>query len=180
MKETLLPIYGGLIAAFAFFISSCTPEVENVFGETASHRVAQQQSDYYAILESQPQGWALDFYPSDRIEGGVVYTACFKDGKVTMACEQDINNTDISKRFTKGTEITSAFQIVSETSCSLSTPTTRCSTTGRNRSKAMPRATRATTSSRLSRPRPTLWYFAASATATCSACIPCSRLLPTT
>lgn len=115
MKETLLPIYGGLIAAFAFFISSCTPEVENVFGETASHRVAQQQSDYYAILESQPQGWVLDFYPSDRIEGGVVYTACFKDGKVTMACEQDINNTDISKKYTKGTEITSAYQIISET-----------------------------------------------------------------
>ncbi|MBR4898737.1 MAG: DUF4302 domain-containing protein [Prevotella sp.] len=99
----------------SFFISSCTPEVENVFGETASHRVAQQLSDYYAILESQPQGWVLDFYPSDRIEGGVVYTACFKDGMVTMACEQDINNTDISKKFTKGTEMTSAYQIVSET-----------------------------------------------------------------
>ena len=101
--------------SFSIALTSCTPEVENVFGESAANRVAQNQSDYYALLESQPQGWVLDFYPSDRIEGGVAYTACFKDGQVTMSCEQEINNTDISKKFPKGTEHTSTYQIISET-----------------------------------------------------------------
>lgn len=101
--------------SFSVALTSCTPEVENVFGESAANRVAKNQSDYYALLESQPRGWALDFYPSDRIEGGVAYTAYFKDGQVTMTCEQDINNTDISQKFPKGTEHTSTYQIISET-----------------------------------------------------------------
>ena len=119
-KRSLKVMMKGLccIAFFTFHSSlftSCTPEVENVFGESAANRVAKDQSNYYAILEAQTEGWALDFYPSDRIEGGVTYTACFKDGEVTMICEQDINNTDISKKFPKGTEQTSTYQIISET-----------------------------------------------------------------
>ena len=95
-------------------LTSCKDKVDNVFGDSAANRIAQDQAKYYDILEGAAQGWVLDFYPDDRSEGGVAYTARFKDGDVTMTCEQDINNTVINKKFTKGTEVTSSYQIVSE------------------------------------------------------------------
>ena len=115
MKKVMLCAACFMLHASLFTLTSCSDDVDNVFGESAANRVAQDQSEYYKILEAATNGWAMDFYPADRIEGGVVYTARFKDGEVTMACEQAINNTVISKKYAAGTEVTSAYQIVSET-----------------------------------------------------------------
>jgi hypothetical protein len=112
MKTSIIAF--GTLAAFGLF-TSCTPEVEDTFGESAANRVAASQSRYYDILEAQTNGWALDFYPSDRIEGGVAYTARFKDGRVTMSCEQDITNTVVSTTYTVGTPVSSAYRIFCET-----------------------------------------------------------------
>ena len=57
----------------------------------------------------------MDYYPSDRTAGGIAYTASFKDGEVSMACEQPINNTVTGKTYPVGTEVKSFYRIVSET-----------------------------------------------------------------
>ena len=103
------------LAIFALF-TSCTPEVEDTFGDSAANRMADKQNSYYDILESQQQGWAFDFYPSDRSLGGVAYAARFKDGEVTMACEQPIANSVTGKTYPVGTEVKSFYQIKNETS----------------------------------------------------------------
>lgn len=113
MVRTLLG--AALFTLNGSLFTSCTPDVDNVFGESAANRIEKSQNSYYAVLEGQSQGWALDFYPSDRIEGGVAYTACFKDGQVTMACEQSINNTITSKTYAAGTEASSLYKITKET-----------------------------------------------------------------
>ena len=111
----------GMLLCTAFFtlhallFTSCTPEVENTFGESAANRVAQRQADYYSILESQQWGWALDYYPSDGMQGGVVYTASFKNGEVAMSCEQDIDNSVTATSYPAGTEVSSLYQITGET-----------------------------------------------------------------
>ena len=101
--------------AIAVQLASCTPEVENVFGESAANRMEQSQLSYYDILESQQQGWAVDFYPSDRSLGGVAYTARFHDGEATMSCELPIANTVTATTYPVGTEVSSLYQITDET-----------------------------------------------------------------
>ena len=96
------------------FSVACTPEAEDVFGQSAAHRVAESRAECYAILEGQEQGWALDFYPSDFSLGGVAYTATFKDGEVTMTCEQTISNTVTGETYPAGTAITSNYKIIGE------------------------------------------------------------------
>ena len=99
----------------ALALASCSDDVENVFGATASERTDAGQRAYYSILEGSEQGWALDFYPGNRIEGGVVYTARFKGGQATLACEQAISNPIDYKSYPAGTEMTSDYRITNET-----------------------------------------------------------------
>ena len=105
---TLGGVVGGLLL-------SCADGADDVFGESAANRMAKSQSEYTTILESQQQGWAVDFYPSDRSQGGVAYTARFHDGEVAMTCEQPITNSVTSTTYAVGTEISSLYRIVSET-----------------------------------------------------------------
>jgi hypothetical protein len=109
----LFTLHYSLFTLLAFV--SCKDDVDNVFGDSSANRIAKQQSEYAALLESQELGWALDFYPADGIEGGVAYTARFKDGVVTMTCEQDIYNTVVSRRMPRGTQVSSSYQVLPET-----------------------------------------------------------------
>jgi len=109
-----------IAAVLSATLTACTSDVDNVFGESAAKRVAEKQSSYIKLLESQQHGWALDFYPSDRSSGGVVYTAHFKDGAVTMACEQPISNSVIGKDYNVGDIVSSYYTVDTETSILLS------------------------------------------------------------
>lgn len=103
---TTVPLCGALLTA------SCSPDTENVFGESPALRQQQAAGDYYNILEGNEQGWAVDFYPSELELGGIAYTARFNDGTVTLACEQAIDNRSVSGRYAVGQEVTSDYRIV--------------------------------------------------------------------
>lgn len=106
---SVLGIGGGLL-------TSCSPDTENVFGDSPAKRQQQAASQYADILEAQELGWAVDFYPSELEFGGIAYTALFKDGHVTLACEQAINNTSVEGyaqgRHAATEEVTSDYRIV--------------------------------------------------------------------
>lgn len=98
--------------ALATTLVSCSPETENVFGDSPAVRQQQACSQYYQILEGNDYGWAVDFYPSSLEYGGIAYTARFFDGQVTLACEQAIDNRSVSGRYAVGQEVTSDYRIV--------------------------------------------------------------------
>ena len=93
-------------------LASCSPETENVFGDSPAQRQQKATEQYYQILEGNEYGWAVDFYPSDLEYGGIAYTAQFMDGQVTLACEQPIDNRSVSGSYAAGQEVTSDYQIV--------------------------------------------------------------------
>ena len=109
---TLGGVGGGLLL-------SCTDGADNVFGESAADRMDKSIVQYTSILEAQQHGWAVDFYPSDRSQGGVAYTALFRNGEVTMTCEQPITNSVTATSYPVGTKVSSLYRIVSETSALL-------------------------------------------------------------
>ena len=95
-------------------LTSCSNDVDNVFGESAAERMADRQNAYYATLEGQQQGWALDYYPADGSMGGVAYTVRFANGEATIACEQAVKNPVTNTTYPVGTEWTSLYRITEE------------------------------------------------------------------
>ena len=93
-------------------IVACSPETENVFGDSPAQRQQKATEQYYQILEGNEYGWAVDFYPSELEFGGIAYTALFLDGRVTLACEQPIDNRSVSGRYAAGQEVTSDYRVV--------------------------------------------------------------------
>ena len=110
------------IAATA--VTSCSPETENVFGEQAAMRLQQAVANYSNTLEAAPQGWAMDFYPGDLTDGGIAYTAVFKNGRVTLSCELPIDYSKLISKseyvYTAAQEVTSSYKVKSENSIVLS------------------------------------------------------------
>ena len=98
--------------ALATTFASCSPDTENIFGDSPATRQQQASSQYYKILENSEYGWAVDFYPSGLEYGGIAYTARFLDGRVTLACEQAINNKVVGGRYDVGQEVTSDYRII--------------------------------------------------------------------
>ena len=110
--------------AAALLLTACSPETENLFGESAAIRLQKSVINYTTTLEDNAQGWSMDFYPGERIDGGVAYTARFKDGNVTLSCERAIDYGDLiyksEYKYTAGQEVTSGYSIKSENSVVLS------------------------------------------------------------
>lgn len=73
---------------------------------------------YKAILQDDPQGWVMEFYPSDRSMGGYTYTAKFDNGKVDMTSELSLNSSSGDK-WPAGTVVTSYYRVISEQSALL-------------------------------------------------------------
>lgn len=104
--------YIALAASTLLLAMGCSPETDNVFGDLPAKRQQQAAEHYATILESQQQGWTLDFYPSELELGGIAYTARFSDGQVALACEEPINNAAVSGRYAAAQEVTSDYRIV--------------------------------------------------------------------
>ena len=79
-----------LLAGFCF--NSCVSEEEDLFDKSAAERMNEALTKYKAILQDDPQGWVMEFYPSDRSMGGYTYTAKFDNGKVDMTSELSLNS----------------------------------------------------------------------------------------
>jgi len=103
-----------IIAALAALaVVGCSPDTERVFGDSPILREQQAATAYAAILEQPEQGWAVDYYPGELEYGGIAYTATFTDGRVTLACEQTVNNTQVDgRRYAAAEPVSSHYSIV--------------------------------------------------------------------
>lgn len=84
MKKIL---YLFAILAAAFSVSSCTNEVEDIFGETAAERAAKGVENVQKILEEAPNGWRMEYYGAKSF-GGYNVLCKFNNEKVTFASEK--------------------------------------------------------------------------------------------
>lgn len=102
-----------LHASLFTFVTSCSPHTEDVFGASPAERQQQAISDYKALLTSEVNGWAMDFYPSDMVLGGIAYTARFVGDEVELATEMLIDNAKGDKvKYPAGKVVTSEYRII--------------------------------------------------------------------
>jgi len=100
-----------LHASLFTFVTSCSPHTEDVFGASPAERQQQAISDYKALLTSEVNGWAMDFYPSDMVLGGIAYTARFVGDEVELATEMLIDNAKGDKvKYPAGKVVTSEYR----------------------------------------------------------------------
>lgn len=101
-------------------LAACSPSTDDIFGGPAATRHEAAIADYQSILQAPQQGWVVDFYPGDLTLGGIAYTARFDGGKVTLACEQPLDNSSIDGKFAAAQEVTSEYRIISSQGIMLS------------------------------------------------------------
>lgn len=76
-----------LLAVFAF--ASCTPEVDDVFDETASARIKKAIEEDLNILQGAKNGWVIEYYPSaTRMYGGYTILVSFDENEnAKVSCD---------------------------------------------------------------------------------------------
>jgi hypothetical protein len=66
MKKIFVPLALTAITALAF--TACAGEEEDIFSATAAERLNESSAKYSARLEAQPNGWAMQYYPTYQDE----------------------------------------------------------------------------------------------------------------
>lgn len=107
-----------LLSLIGLCFNSCVNEEDDLFDKSAARRMNEAIAKYKAILQDNPQGWVMEFYPADRSMGGYTYTAKFDNGKVDMTSELSLYN-DAGDEWPAGTVVTSYYRIISEQSAIL-------------------------------------------------------------
>ena len=57
-------IFSLAIAAIALSLTGCAGEEDNIFEKSAAERLNESSDKYSARLEAQPNGWAMQYYPT--------------------------------------------------------------------------------------------------------------------
>ena len=88
IMKRLSYIFTTILAAVS--LSSCFNEIEDVFPQSSTERLTQEEQECLDLLLSSEQGWLVQYYPSaSRTYGGFAYAMKFgEDGNVTVAFEQ--------------------------------------------------------------------------------------------
>jgi len=78
-----------LMTVTLILASACTPEVDDVFEETAGNRIEKAIAEYQNVLRKASNGWVLNYYPSPTQEyGGYTILLRFhEDGMADISCE---------------------------------------------------------------------------------------------
>ena len=83
MKKKVLSFL--LMMLPALLLTSCLKDQDDLFSESASHRVANYLDKAKKVLLSSENGWVLDYFPhSEQAYGGYSYTLKFDDQYVTV------------------------------------------------------------------------------------------------
>lgn len=73
----------------SLFMAGCTPETDNLFGESASNRVEEAMENAQKILVEAPNGWLMKYYPSSQqsFGGYNVLMSFTAEGEVTVSAD---------------------------------------------------------------------------------------------
>lgn len=76
-----------LLAVFAF--ASCSPEVDDIFDETAAARIKKAIEEDLNILQGAKNGWLIEYYPSaTRMYGGYTILVSFDENEnAKVSCD---------------------------------------------------------------------------------------------
>lgn len=87
-----------LLAAATMSFVSCTPEVDDAFGSSATERSTEHISEVRNVLTAQPNGWLIHMY-GDLDFGGYNLLCKFSDNQVEAVSEIDGSGTVVTSHY---------------------------------------------------------------------------------
>jgi hypothetical protein len=83
-------IFGSLFLLAVFILAACSPQEDDIFGESSAVRIDATLKADNDILTGAANGWLMQYFPqSSRAYGGYNVLVKFEDGRVTVAGELD-------------------------------------------------------------------------------------------
>ena len=78
-----------LVMICSFFMVSCSPETDDIFGESSSVRIDKTMKEELKVLTGASNGWLLEYFPQvQQAYGGYNVLLSFtEDGQVTVAAD---------------------------------------------------------------------------------------------
>lgn len=106
MKRFMIYAVAACMAGGSFV--ACTPEEDDLFGQSSAERLGATIPQYTDLLCSAPNGWAMEYFVNNDWESGYTYLMKFgKDTSVKMAAD----NVWIGGKYT---ESTSVFEVITD------------------------------------------------------------------
>lgn len=107
MKKIFVPL--AVMAVMALAFTGCAGEEDDIFDKTAAERLNESSAKYSARLEAQPNGWAMQYYPSYYDEppfgsGYLILMRFNKDFSVDVSMDNRFSN-NIYAEATSGWEV---------------------------------------------------------------------------
>ena len=107
MKKIFVPLAAMAVMALAF--TGCAGEEDDIFDKTAAERLNESSAKYSARLEAQPNGWAMQYYPTYYDEypygsGYLILMRFNKDYSVDVSMDNRFSN-NIYAEATSGWEV---------------------------------------------------------------------------
>ena len=95
MKKIFVPL--AVMAVMALAFTGCAGEEDDIFDKTAAERLNESSAKYSARLEAQPNGWAMQYYPTyyDESPSGSGYLILMrfnKDYSVDVSMDNRFSN----------------------------------------------------------------------------------------
>ncbi len=78
-----------LVMICSFFMVACSPETDDIFGESSSARIGKTMKEELKVLTGASNGWLLEYFPqAQQAYGGYNVLLSFtEDGQVTVAAD---------------------------------------------------------------------------------------------
>lgn len=84
-----------IFALSALFLSSfysCKNEEEDLFDQTSALRLEAAKKNYTELLSSADNGWAMEYFATDKYKGYLMLVKFNKDGSIKIAAKDDLTN----------------------------------------------------------------------------------------
>lgn len=84
-----------IFALSALFLSSfysCKNEEEDLFDQTSALRLEAAKKNYAELLSSADNGWAMEYFATDKYKGYLMLVKFNKDGSIKIAANDDLTN----------------------------------------------------------------------------------------
>jgi len=95
MKNIKLWIFIGCLSLTS--LTSCFFEEKNIFDESSAQRMNDAMANDFDLLTSSPNGWALNYFPTDDQIGYTLLVNFGKDGSARIAAKNDITGNQYSE-----------------------------------------------------------------------------------
>jgi hypothetical protein len=93
MKKTVQILLAGIFVCF----TGCKFEEENIFDDSSANRIEKAKIEYAELLCSSPNGWVMEYFPTDDQTGYTFLMKFLENGEVKMLSKNALTGNKLTR-----------------------------------------------------------------------------------